>query len=262
MALHFAIAYVIAILLIGNTAAYFTDVEVKDNIITIGRIDLQLDEGDFPSDAVSVVSGSRQAKAPRLINTGTKEEFVFLKITVPKKNITLLDSLGMPDTQYSNTNPQQLFRFTANDDQQSETLPKQENKDIDFSYHYGSPNGEDDSVPVGWVLIESDDTNADDDEYVFGYNKKLSPNETSGTCTLFDAVQLKSFIDGEVSETVSIGVYGFGIQADNLKAVISDSSDMVDTSKTMYSITDLQAIYKIVKNKYDAKKLKTGGSGG
>ena len=242
---------VAAILLIGSTTAYFTDIEVKDNIITIGKIDLQLDEGNFPSGAVSVVPGTKQEKAPKLINTGTKDEFVFLKITVPKANITLLNNFGTPDTHYSGTKPQQLFRFITNNDSQRETLPIQENKDIDFSYHYGNSNG---TELIGWILIESDEQNAKYDEYVFAYNKKLSPNETSGTCTLFDAVQLKSFIDGEASGTVSIGVYGFGIQADNLKATISEPSGTVDTSKTMYSTAELRAIYEIVKNKYEAKK--------
>ena len=237
------------ILLIGSTTAYFTDIEVKDNIITIGKIDLQLDEGNFPPDTVAIVPGSKVDKAPKLKNTGNRDEFVFLKIAVPKKQVTLLNSSGTPIDNLSGS--QQIFRIIANESLPMETISTQAGKDIDFSYHGINNSGTSGSVLGGWVLLKRTETENEYDEYVFGYNRKLSPN--GETSTLFDAVQLKSFIDGETSRTVAVNVYGFGIQADNLK-----TSGTIDYTQTEYSLSDLQAIYTIVENKYNAK---SGGSG-
>ncbi|MEE5993744.1 MAG: hypothetical protein V3G42_10950 [Oscillospiraceae bacterium] len=84
------------------------------------------------------------------------------------------------------------------------------------------------------------------DEYVFGYNKKLAAGDK--TITLFDEVQLKSFIDGKVKDDFTIGVYGYGIQAKNLK-----TTPMVEITKDTFTKEELTAIYTIVKNKSNAK---------
>lgn len=87
----------------------------------------------------------------------------------------------------------------------------------------------------------SDTTGSDYDLYVFGYNKKMLPADE--TVTLFDKVQLKSFIDGEKKDGVTIGVKGYGIQADYLRGT------NVDFTKAHYSAADLNEIYSIVRNK-------------
>ena len=52
---------------------------------------------------------------------------------------------------------------------------------------------------------------------------------------------------------MSVNVYGFSIQADNLK-----TSGTIDYEKEEYPLNELQAIYTIVENKYHAAK---GGGG-
>ncbi|MBQ3299082.1 MAG: hypothetical protein IJG99_02195 [Ruminococcus sp.] len=89
--------------------------------------------------------------------------------------------------------------------------------------------------------LSSDTTGSDYDLYVFGYNKKMLPADE--TVTLFDKVQLKSFIDGEKKDGVTIGVKGYGIQADYLRGT------NVDFTKAHYSAADLNEIYSIVRNK-------------
>ncbi len=91
------------------------------------------------------------------------------------------------------------------------------------------------------MLLTSDTTGSDYDLYVFGYNKKMLPADE--TVTLFDKVQLKSFIDGEKKDGVTIGVKGYGIQADYLRGT------NVDFTKAHYSAADLNEIYSIVRNK-------------
>lgn len=89
--------------------------------------------------------------------------------------------------------------------------------------------------------LSSDTTGSDYDLYVFGYNKKMLPADE--TVTLFDKVQLKSFIDGEKKDGVTIGVKEYGIQADYLRGT------NVDFTKAHYSAADLNEIYSIVRNK-------------
>ena len=227
--------------MIGMTSAYFTDVEVKENVITIGKVSVELDESPFdPSKPHDVVPGSKTEKAPKLTNNGNKDEFVFLKITVPKADVTLLyetgENRGTPKTGLTGT--QQLFHVFANNTP-VETLTSHDGKDIDISYHAG--NGEND----GWVLLETTSEDNNKDTYVFGYNKLMKPDDE--TVTLFDSVQLKSFIDSQVKGDVTIGVSAYGIQADNLQI-----TPAIDLEKTRYNDTELNSIYTIVKNKANA----------
>ena len=117
-------------------------------------------------------------------------------------------------------------------------VPTVSGRDIDFTYHSGSDTGE---GADGWVLLTSDTTGSDYDLYVFGYNKKMLPADE--TVTLFDKVQLKSFIDGEKKDGVTIGVKGYGIQGNYLRGT------NVDFTKAHYSAADLNEIYSIVRNK-------------
>ena len=238
---------------VGVASAYLTDVEVIDNVITIGNIKLTLDEGGYV-DKQTLVPGSRLEKAPKLTNEGNKDIYVFMKVVVPKGEVTLLWEENETDAGGGvtnlkkgtpRTNPakqlQELFRFLADASMQvnespvsleTAKVPASElpnngdpSYDVDFTYHNPpeTPAGE------GWVLLSAapdptpggtlDPAVTYTDVFIFGYNKKLAPTEA--TLTLFDEVQLKSFIEGEVQSESNvdffvIGVYGYGIQADNL----------------------------------------------
>lgn len=90
-----AVCLTIAVLLTFRLSlAYLMDAEVKDNIITIGNVNLELTEDEDSShpyeDSKLVAAGDSIVKAPALTNTGTEDEYVFLRIAVPVKNVTLL----------------------------------------------------------------------------------------------------------------------------------------------------------------------------
>ena len=242
-----AAALVVTLVAIGVIRAYFTEVEVKDNKITIGNISIELTEGSFdPDTTYPVVPGSVVEKSPKIKNDGTRDEFVFMTVTVPKAQVTLLD-----ESDANKGNPkgldgaQQLFKLIANptDPDTALQVPAVSGRDIDFTYHSGSDTG---NGADGWVLLtsECDTTGSDYDLYVFGYNKKMLP--ANETVTLFDKVQLKSFIDGEKKDGVTIGVKAYGIQADYLRG---EAVEDVDFTKAHYSAADLNEIYSIVKNK-------------
>lgn len=240
-----AAACAVTLVVVGVIRAYFTEVEVKENKITIGNISINLTEGDFdPDTTYPVVPGSVVNKAPKIANDGNRDEFVFMTVTVPKAQVTLLyesgTNKGNPKTNLAENTPQQLFRLVAEptDPNTALQVPSVSGRDIDFTYHSGSDTGE---GADGWVLLTSDTTGSDYDLYVFGYNKKMLPADE--TVTLFDMVQLKSFIDGEKKDGVTIGVKGYGIQADYLRGT------NVDFTKAHYSAADLNEIYSIVRNK-------------
>ena len=70
----------------------------------------------------------------------------------------------------------------------------------------------------------------------------MTPN--SETIELFDTVQLKNFIDSQVTGEVAIGVYGYGIQADKLKTLTQE-----ELSAPYLTQETLEKIYTIVENK-------------
>ena len=236
-----AVVLSLAVLLtVGMTSAFLTDVDVKDNVITIGRVGISLDEGGFdPEEAHPVVPGSRIVKAPKLTNEGNKDELVFMKITVPKAEVTLLHETdeggAVKGTPRAEKQAQELFRFLAEDSELA-VGTVEGGFDCDFSYHVGSDETD------GWVLLGSDTTDDEANVYMFGYNRRLEP--TRETVTLFDAVQLKSFLDAETSGEKVIGVNCYGIQADNLKPV-----EEVDLTQPYLGQEALQAVYAIVANK-------------
>ncbi len=250
MLILLSIVALAAVLLISLSTAFLTDVEVKENNITIGKISVELDEGDFdPSEPHDVVPGSRVKKAPSLKNSGNKDEFVFMKITIPKDSVTLLyeadDGVHSKGTPIGDRRLQQLFRMIAkipdspavnNVDTVTTTVS---GKDVDFSYHSDKAGADD---APGWMLLTKDESDSAYDEYVFGYNQKLLPDDQ--TVTIFDEVQLKSFIDGETSGSKDIGITAYAIQADYLKP-----SGSVDMTAEYLSEDTLRAIYTIVQNK-------------
>ena len=102
------------------TTAFLEDKEVADNVITIGKVDLEISEGLF-EDSVITEPGSVLPKAPRINNTGNRDEFVFMKVTVPKSDVTLLyeedDGVGHKKGQKISREPGnvELFKMLTED---------------------------------------------------------------------------------------------------------------------------------------------------
>ena len=80
----------LVILIIGTVVAFLTDAESKSNIVTLGNIGLKLTEENFPDEPPTITPGSVIEKDPVLSSTGSHDEYVFLEVTIPKYEVTLL----------------------------------------------------------------------------------------------------------------------------------------------------------------------------
>ena len=252
-----ACALVAVVLTFRISFSYLMDAERKDNVITIGNVDVELSEPSY-TDSSIVAAGDAPPKNPLLINKGTEDEYVFLRIAVPKKNVTLLYESDIKEnetTTYPKGTPtvknrdasgkpqaskDEIFRFIAEGDLTSKVTetaePKTTEPQFDFAYNAGhkSTGDGDKQDTEGWVyLYRKIDAENDYNYYYFGYNKVLkydsNQKKPSETKTLFDRVQLKSFIDEELvskpdgeSSKIDfppslIKVKGYGVQSDSLE---------------------------------------------
>ena len=225
-------AAAIALIGLGLTVGYLTDFETKENIVTIGDVDLEISEGSFePSQTIP--EGKKITKAPQIKNTGTKDEYVFFKVAVPKRSVTLLyesdvagpspHKEGEKVGEQSENEIYKMLASTPPDTSEVSVNNDYSNKFV-FQYHNGVATSG--SERKGWVLLSRPTSKIIDSKnysiYVFGYNQKLIAGDntaTNTTVTLFDQVQLKSFIDEEISgnlRATEVDVTAYGIQADEL----------------------------------------------
>lgn len=218
-----AVIVLTALIAVKLTLAYLTDTETANNVITVGKAALKIDEGSYVDESV-LAAGQKLAKAPKIINTGTIDEYVFFKVGVPKGEVTLLhesgDNEGKPAYEKGKY---ELFKLLASSAELTVSdIPNSDDpKKVIVKYHSGdSENG---SERAGWIYLsnKTDITDPSYDYYVFGYNQKLiagKDESTNTTVTLFDEIQLKSFIDEELgnNNSVKVDVTAYGIQTDEL----------------------------------------------
>ena len=280
---------IIAFFSLGATVSYLTDAEATDNIITIGKVALEVSEEHY-EDSKIVAAGGSVAKDPTINNIGSKDEYVFFRVGVPKRNVTLLYEKdtkvgtgedaptykeGTPtvnnrtldennNTTEIKTNVDEIYKIIADgvngttstdvSDELGDTAEPKTSPQLDFSYNKGDNTTN--SEKEGWIYLKRElnqptsgtETNKYD-YYYFGYNKKLAKEKK--TVSLFDRIQLKSFIDEEVNskdddkplnEETQITIDAYGIQADSLGAELNNLTDFV-------SKEDLQKILNIVNEK-------------
>lgn len=184
-------------IIIGITLSYFSDEKNAENIFSVGNVRLSLVEQNYPKNASDRVmySNSVIPKDPMIINTGDNAEYVYISVTLPKENVTLLDENGSKPADDAKQEVE-IFNLISNS----------ENCQTEGNIIYND----------NWIFLSK---NEDTNTYTFAYNKVLTKSEK--TATLFDKIQLKSFIEGEVGENAveNIGIKAYGIQADNLIGV-------------------------------------------
>ena len=275
-----ALSLIIALFAFGATVSYLTDYERKDNVVTIGDVKIEIDEGKY-EDSSTVAAGSTLPKAPSIKNKGINDAYVFFRVAIPKKSVTLLYEQNVYDnnniltykegTKYDGfpeTNGSEIFKTIAEGKDTESVKYTGYNSSGTFltapsvivGYNKGTyDNSNNANSKAGWVYLGSeqnkDISGQKYDFYWFGYNKKLVPTPSDAaanavppqnywTTTLFDNIQLKSFIDEELITTgnkkedvdVKVLVDAYGIQADNLDITLNDGILTDDQVKSIFDI--------------------------
>lgn len=147
----------------GIAVAYLTDVPVNlTNLITAGEVNVKLTEPDWDGEkAEKLLPKAEVPKNPVLENTGKIDAWMFLKISVPVKKISLVDTQS---SRKEEPVPVPLFHFTAEPE---------------------------------WELIEKSETE-EAHTYIFGYRELVHPGEITGP--VFRDVTLVNYLEGELTE--------------------------------------------------------------
>lgn len=162
----------------GGSYAYLThSVGTLTNKFTPGSIDVDLKEDQWkPEEGKNLNPREVVAKDPTVENTGDNEEWVFLRVDVPVKNIHVVDSTTHRKQAAADT---ELFSFTA------DTGWEQISKEVSDGYAH----------------------------YVYGYKTVVKPGEK--TSALFDEVKMVNYLEGDIDkdEELKIPIETVAIQS-------------------------------------------------
>lgn len=239
---------------IGGTLAYLTDQTEATNNFTFGDVKVNTietlwdttddDDNGVPDMAEDEVPNQQTPKSVQAENVGINDAVVFVKLTVPVENVTRVFDNGRVELKSDGTHDkkmQEIFYFQ------------------DYGYNINYQNN---GFDPKWVNIPEEETGysgaggatpyldlsankfraytGSTRTYVFGYNKRLKPDEI--TTTLFEKVQIKNFLENEITPRAvkNIKVETYSIQADN----IVNSNGQIDTTAELTHDT-LKEIYDI-----------------
>lgn len=207
----------IGVMAIGGTMAYLTDAETATNTFTIGKVQIDLEEPNYPgndsAEVKNLVPNQKVKKDPQIENTGNNDAIVFLKVEIPTANVVVAADDGTKQAAAKT----ELFKLLGLDTK-------------------------------NWTEISKDDTSATNTVYVYAYNKALAKN--AKTEALFNSVQLQNVIEGQVdAATENIKVTAYAIQSTEVMNGETDLTDTLDKAS-------LTSIYNIYVKQNDGKEAK------
>ena len=254
-----AVCGLVAVMGIGGTIAYLTDKTGATNNFTFGEVKVETEEPDWdttdtdndgiPDVSEFVVPNQEIPKSVQCHNVGMNDAIVFVKLTVPLETVTRVADNGTAERTDPNgidkdsldKKLQEVFYFkdeadliTAEDNHFDENwvnLPEEE-----IGYEGAGGNTPYLSLAETKTYPEQPGVRT----YVFGYNKRLVPEEI--TSKLFDKVQIKNIIENEVEPGLAKKIQDetFSIQADNIVndagAIATSGTLDHDTLKEIYDI--------------------------
>jgi predicted ribosomally synthesized peptide with SipW-like signal peptide len=256
----------VAAMALGGSLAYLTDNESHTNTVQVSgnvRVDLvepNWDETDednngIPDKTQETVANQEVTKDPKVVNTGENPAFVFLRLTVPVKDVTRVLDNGTLVQKNKNVDP---IRTTTNGEK-----IYHEPQDIFFFKQTGDAEGlHANHWNAKWKRLPAEEFNTElkPDEvtyqaqkvgqavYVFGWEDALAPNGTA-TQTLFDKIQIRNIIENEIAsdQVQNIKIETFAIQSDNLllNSGGADGQGTKFTKTTGLSVDELTEIYDI-----------------
>ena len=229
---------------VGGTLAYLTDNETATNTITVGDVQADLIEPNWPGNGEEgttlVVPTEEVTKDPQVANTGTSDAIVFLSVAVPNKAV---DTISIDGTTLDATAKDVVYFKLANDAQTA--LANNWNTTADA---ITAATGE---VEGNWIKVSETTANGTT-TYVFGYNQTLEKDKK--TEPLFEKIQLVNAVD-EGDFTVNgedIVITAYAIQADGAHTADAD----------LTTAAGLGTIYDLIVNQNTATGATLKDAGG
>ena len=225
----------------SSVVSFLVDKDEATNSIHIGNVALAVTEANYTDNQI-VVAGSKLTKDPVVSNTGSLPEYVFIRVAVPKDEVVILNEHGEANEggkKYTPKKYAELFRIDATQTGASYTAVPDTTTPtyVDFKYNkYASASS------AGWLYLETQDATVGGKHYnyhYFGYNTALA--SSASTIPLFNTIQLKSFIEGDTSGGLSVDVFAYGIQSDNVPFSTAAGTYLTDAQ--------IGEVWTIVKNK-------------
>lgn len=184
-------------LTIGGVIAYLTDTDTKTNTFTVGDVSLELQEpGWNEEDGKDLRPNKTLNKDPQIYNNGVNEEFVFMEVVIPYRNIITANLDG-----------------TKNEKQDTEL----------YSY----------SINSGWMQLGSVKVDTDKQTktylYVYGTDTECTALEkNTKTSALFNQVTFANIVEdqGLEGETLEIVVNAYGIQTTDINGGKTSPADV------------------------------------
>lgn len=219
MVLTVAACALLGVMALGGTMAYLTDQGSVTNTFTVGQVEIDLTEPDYPGnntpDVENLVPNEEVPKNPLVTNTGTTDAIVFMTVEVPRANVTLAADDGTKGTKEI----QDLFWM-----KEAENLPGTHENQFD----------------AGWMELVDKGTVSDTvSRYVFAYRTAVAGNEQ--TEPLFDKVQLKNVIENELTsgEAQNVEIRAYAIQAGEITGADGTSLTGELTEANLNAIYDI-----------------------
>ena len=227
------IADLLMILGASFSLAYFTSYDSVTNRLHATVMDVALFEDEFyrltEKQKSTLVPNTLLPKDPRLQNVENIDLFVFMKVTVPVYETTVINDDG---TQAQGSRRREVFYLKT----------KERAEEAETSFHLREdPNDKD-----FWVELTSfeEGKNGQDDTrtYVFGYCVYLHNGES--TETLFDYIELKNIRQFEIDpdDRLNVKVEGYAVMADGIDGI----SKELGGSKNVLSEGQLSRIYRLI----------------
>ena len=219
---------------IGGTLAYFTDSEQHTNVFTYGDVQIDLEEPAYAAlteaTRTNVYPNEILGKDPKIENTGVNDAIVFIKMTVPRANVTLVE----PDGTKGAKQIQELYWF----------------KDAEDSYKAVANN-----FDADWIELDSLEGTPTDTErvYIFGYKKALKGSadstpisgNTTVSSNLYDKIQVKNILEDEVAQGTAenIKVEAYAIQANGILLNTPETPYVASDNMTKADLTEIYQIF-------------------
>lgn len=190
-------ASIVGVIGVAGVMAYLTDADTATNTLTTGEVKIELQEplwDEAPAtDHTNITPNATIVKDPQVKNTGKNNAYIYLKVTVPAKEVITANADGTRANNGAATTTQ-LFTYDLADNSKWVLIPG-----------------------ASGANVNSTTNKTESYTYVYYYNEAVAPNAT--TDKLFTSVKYANVIEGQNDNaTVDIDIDAYAIQSENLPA--------------------------------------------